>query len=181
MTNENKEDTLNKKNLDALKQAAKQRVIPSVNTRLEEGETFWLRGRPVESDKGLISIEMANNIIITLGESEILECKQHEEQFFIRVKRGASVVMRQEATLSIEPLRPKKQCDCDNTGEVTTRSSLSKNFSMGSIGGMNALDPDICVICDWVWVDSICSIPGTDFKVRCLELVLICTNICRPA
>jgi len=164
--------------LSTFKEAAKRRTIPSVETRIAEGESGWLRGQPIAAKKDLISIQTRNGTVITLAESAVVEYVQSEDEFFIRVKRGTNTVVRLETTLSLDPRRPEKSCDCDKTGEPTASFKSGQNSNVGPIADTGPVIQCPYLVCGFEWVEKLCLVPGKGEVVKCYALELMCTDLC---
>lgn len=155
-------------------EAAKKNVEPSIKEALAIGETGWLRGCPISSDKGTLALKTRDGFIIMVSESDVVEIAQHEHEYFLRVKNGSDVVTRFESTNKLLPSKPEKSCDRrSETGTVSQRRAGEGPPDVPIIGLG-------CYQCWIEYVESWCELEGTGIVFKCYRPQIRCGDVCPP-
>ena len=161
--------------LSQFRETAENNISPSTKSCLSEGESYWIHGDPVKAEEGLIAIRMQDDFVVTVDESDVLECVQHGAKFYIRIKRGSNVVSKLEFTRAFEPTSQEKRCKCENPESMTTHHVQNPS------GGIGAGTPPIvidCIQCRYEWRFARCRVPFSRKVVYCLVMYLVCTDVC---
>jgi hypothetical protein len=159
--------------LTALRGAATTRSTPAELAK--RGPTYWLRGRPIETDDAVVSLEMRSRITATFEAAATVSVECSREDYFVELPLGTNVVLTHQSVVSLAPTN-SKPCGCRQRPATTARRA-APGVGVGAGGGNVVLDPDWCVVCsDPQPVVTQCEIGG--HTVLCIEWVMNCENIC---
>ena len=163
------------------KNAQKKRNIGDL---LQEGESGWLVGKSVESDNETVSLGEDNGVSLTVKANHVLEIREHEDLFYIRIKVNTPVLIRTETISNVSPVLQSNvsSCGCNDDKKETTGVS-AKRISSGnglsnSLGSLFNNDP--CQVCTYKWVEGWCYLDKTT-RIKCYKYVQVCENVCMPA
>ena len=170
---------MKKADYSAFQDAAQENVQPDVDELLDVGETGWLLGRPIESDKGTVALQTPEGFQILVSKRDVIEYREHNDQFFLRIKYGTSVVTRLENVKNIVPSRPGEPCDCEDRDTSPPAQLQQLRQGDNTIG--DTIDDIIrilkCIRCEIVYEEVWCELEG-GIRFRCYKPVIRCRNIC---
>lgn len=101
--------------------ACHDRPAASDGEKVSEGETLWLVGQPVPTDKGYIGLSMADGHAVILSEASICEVKKDDNLYFVRVPVGIAVLVRSEAVTTLRSMNGDCRCPEESAASPVTK------------------------------------------------------------
>jgi hypothetical protein len=130
--------------LESLKAACRARGMLSESERIREGESLWFAGVEIPAEAGHVGLSMGERHSVIVSESSILEVEKEKdtELYFVRVKAGATALVRSEAVMTVS----RQHCDCSRAPARTSEQEAGESGGSSGSGGLAGLCDVTCQI-----------------------------------
>jgi hypothetical protein len=132
--------------LDELKAACQGQPSARDAEKVSEGETFWISGRPVPADTGLIGLSMGDGQAVLIDATAVREVEKDGDIFLVRVAAGTSALVRFEQVTTLKDT--SGECGCSDTHETKTMARTSG----GPGSGTGPIIIQCPLVCSIVWI-----------------------------
>ena len=117
--------------LDELKAACHDQPSAGDTDKVTEGESFWLAGMPVATERGLLGLSLGEGHAVIISEAAVREVHKEEPYFFVRVAAGTSAIVRSERVTTLT--EGSHTCGC---GEAPRTDGFARRAgASGAPGG----------------------------------------------
>jgi hypothetical protein len=97
-----------KSEIDKFVSASTQATQRSATKTVEVGPTVWMLGAPAPAADGLIALATSATQTVYFRREDLVEARETEGRFLIRIAQGANVMVREEQVLKLTP----PSCHC---------------------------------------------------------------------
>jgi hypothetical protein len=140
--------------------------------KITAGESIWLSGRPVPTERGFIGLSMGDGHAVVVSQMAVREVEKEDGVYFVRVQAGTSALIRSEVVTTLRGT--SSECGCSGQ----SADSVARTAGGGTTRGGG--DP-IIIQCPLVCrVDQSCSfvLTKTGRLLRICVPMLICRREC---
>ena len=100
--------------------------------KVSAGESLWLAGRPVATDRGFIGLSMGDGYAVIVSEASIREVEKENGVYFVRVHAGTSALVRSEVITTLRGT--SSDCECsERARDVVARTASGANTRTGPV------------------------------------------------
>jgi hypothetical protein len=141
--------------------------------KVNAGESIWLAGRPVATDRGYIGLSMGDGHAVIVSEAAIREVEKEDGVYFVRVQAGTPALVRSEV---VTTLRGASR-DCGCTGQEEAPGTIARAPGPGGTTGGGPIIIQCPLVCR---IDESCSfvLTRTGRLLRVCVPILSCRREC---
>jgi hypothetical protein len=139
--------------------------------KITAGESLWLSGRPVPTERGFIGLSMGDGHAVIVDQTAVREVEKEDGVYFVHVQAGTSALIRSEVVTSLRGT--SSECACSGAPD----DSLARTAGGGTTGGGGPVIIQCPLVCR---VDQSCSfvLTKTGRLLRICVPMLICRREC---
>jgi hypothetical protein len=112
--------------------------------KVKEGESFWLAGRPIQTERGLIGLSLGEDHAVIVSESAVREVAKDEHLYFVRVAAGTPALVRSERVTTLR--EEAHGCTCSEAPRTDAVARQAGNTGGPGSGPIIIQCPLVCRI-----------------------------------
>jgi hypothetical protein len=154
--------------MSELANACQSPAEASDGERITAGESIWLSGRPVPTERGLIGLSMGDGHAVIVSQTAVREVEKEDGVYFVRVEAGASALVRSELVTTLRGA--SSECACLGPSQ----DAVARAAGAGDTGGGGPVIIQCPLVCR---VEESCTLTLT--KAGRVLRICVPTLVCR--